>query len=491
MGFFSDLKEDLSQAVSELMPDESAEDAQAESQLLADMVDTLDAENAAVPKAAGEVQNEEDKLLAELFGESDGLVEEPESASDTGVLTEAATDTEALAELFEETENRSEAAGEPDIGSALAEEETAEEMQSEEDKLLADLFSLGEDTGELAAESELEPDAAAAQELAQADGEEPAVLTEDAAKADTAADEAILNSMMQEPAETMQEPEEAEAGAYESAEALAEALHTEAESEPDMIEGSIAEERIPDAAQEDGTEERMPDAAEADKTEESMPDAAENNNIEESVPEAAAETETIKEAEADKMSEEVMEMDGTAVEKEEEKEGAKKMQEQVFDENEVASDEKSMITEGMTITGDIISKGSLEIFGTITGNIDILGKLDVTGVVNGNSKAAEIYAESAKIVGEVNSLGSVKVGQSSVIIGNIMATSAVIAGAVKGDIDVKGPVILDTSAIVMGNIKSKSVQINNGAVVEGMCSQCYADVNPTAFFDEFKKTAKI
>ena len=38
----------------------------------------------------------------------------------------------------------------------------------------------------------------------------------------------------------------------------------------------------------------------------------------------------------------------------------------------------------------------------------------------------------------------------------------------------QGPVILDASAIVMGNIKSKSVQINNGAVIEGMCSQCYA-----------------
>ena len=43
-------------------------------------------------------------------------------------------------------------------------------------------------------------------------------------------------------------------------------------------------------------------------------------------------------------------------------------------------------------------------------------------------------------------------------VNNIFATSAVIAGAVKGDIDVHGPVILDTSAIVMGNIKSKSVQ---------------------------------
>ena len=110
--------------------------------------------------------------------------------------------------------------------------------------------------------------------------------------------------------------------------------------------------------------------------------------------------------------------------------------------------------------------------------------------INGNSKAAEVFADNAKIVGEVISDGSVKIGQSSVIIGNITATSAVVAGAVKGDIDVQGPVILDASAIVMGNIKSKSVQINNGAVIEGMCSQCYADVSPTSFFEVFKDAKK-
>ncbi len=150
------------------------------------------------------------------------------------------------------------------------------------------------------------------------------------------------------------------------------------------------------------------------------------------------------------------------------------------------SDETSVITEGMTITGDISTQGSIDVIGTVNGNIDALGKLNITGHVNGNSKAAEIYAESAKINGEVVSEGAVKIGASAVIIGNITATSAAIAGAVKGDIDVQGPVILDASAIVMGNIKSKSVQINNGAVIEGMCSQCYADVSPTSFFDEYK-----
>lgn len=170
-------------------------------------------------------------------------------------------------------------------------------------------------------------------------------------------------------------------------------------------------------------------------------------------------------------------------EKEEIKGEEKKMDVQT----RTAVDETAIITAGMTITGDIASEGSMEVIGTINGNIDIFGKLNITGTIVGNSKAAEIYADNAKITGEVVSEGAVKIGQSSVIIGNISAKSAVIAGAVKGDIDVQGPVILDASAIVMGNIKSKAVQINNGAVIEGMCSQCYAEVNPTAFFDEYKK----
>lgn len=153
----------------------------------------------------------------------------------------------------------------------------------------------------------------------------------------------------------------------------------------------------------------------------------------------------------------------------------------------VATDETAVVTEGMSITGDIVSGGSLELIGSVTGNIEVLGKLNITGTIHGNSKAAEIFAEGARINGEITSQSSVKIGQNSVVIGNIAANSAVIAGAVKGDIDVHGPVVLDTSAIVMGNIKSKSVQINNGAVIEGLCSQCYADVNPTSFFEDIKK----
>ncbi len=148
-----------------------------------------------------------------------------------------------------------------------------------------------------------------------------------------------------------------------------------------------------------------------------------------------------------------------------------------------ATEETSVITASTTLTGDLHSSGSFDIQGTINGNVSCNGKLVVTGTINGNSNSAEFFADVAKIEGEVVSSGTVKVGAGSVIIGNISAASAVVAGAVKGDIDVQGPVVIDTSAVIMGNIKSRSVQINNGAVIEGFCSQCYADIDVQGLFE--------
>lgn len=148
------------------------------------------------------------------------------------------------------------------------------------------------------------------------------------------------------------------------------------------------------------------------------------------------------------------------------------------------SDEVAEITSGMTVKGDLDSTGSINVDGTVNGNVKCNGKLVVKGSIVGNSTANEFFADNAKIEGEVNTIGTVKIGTGSVIVGNITASSAVIAGAVKGDIDVQGPVVVDTSAVIMGNIKSRSVQINNGAVIEGFCSQAYAEVDVKSVFGE-------
>ncbi|MDO5382444.1 MAG: polymer-forming cytoskeletal protein [Eubacteriales bacterium] len=163
---------------------------------------------------------------------------------------------------------------------------------------------------------------------------------------------------------------------------------------------------------------------------------------------------------------------------------------QEADTEEIA-DETAVITEGLTVKGDLDSIGSIDLFGSVDGNITCRGKLTVSGSIFGSSKANEVFANNAQIEGDIEAKGSVKIGQGTVIVGNISATSAVIAGAVKGDIDVHGPVIVDSSAIVVGDIKSKTVQINNGATIDGRCSQCYADVNTDSIFNlKNKKSSK-
>lgn len=151
-------------------------------------------------------------------------------------------------------------------------------------------------------------------------------------------------------------------------------------------------------------------------------------------------------------------------------------------EEQQVTDEVAIITTNMIVNGDMLSTGSLDVMGVVNGNIQVYGELNVTGEINGNTTASNIVATNCKITGDLTSSGAIKIGGKAVIRGNVYATSAVISGAVKGDIDVHGPVILDSTAIVMGDIKSKSVQINNGAAIEGMCSQCYAEVSPSAFF---------
>ncbi len=146
-------------------------------------------------------------------------------------------------------------------------------------------------------------------------------------------------------------------------------------------------------------------------------------------------------------------------------------------------DETAVITAGLKVEGNFDGLGSIDIFGTVIGDINCRGKLTVGGTVKGNSHAGEVFANDAKIEGDILARGAVKIGQNTVIVGNINGTSAVIAGAIKGDIDVKGPVIIDSTAIVSGDIKSKTVQINNGATIDGRCTQCYSDIDMESIFN--------
>jgi len=152
-------------------------------------------------------------------------------------------------------------------------------------------------------------------------------------------------------------------------------------------------------------------------------------------------------------------------------------------ENVQATGQVTVITKGTVINGSISSDGGLEVNGTITGDVECLGKLSVNGNVSGHLKAAEVVVSTPRLDGGIDSQGDVKIGVGTIVIGDVTAKSATISGAVKGEIDVQGPVVVDSTAIVKGNITAKSVQINNGAVVDGYCKLSYAEVDIDNFFD--------
>lgn len=197
-----------------------------------------------------------------------------------------------------------------------------------------------------------------------------------------------------------------------------------------------------------------------------------------------SENQEVQEAEEETDEEETVEAEETEeAEEEEKKEASAEEKPHSLDRSTPDTEGVTVITKGTTINGSIISDCSLDVMGTINGDIECLGKLTISGKVKGNATAVEVYVNTDRLEGNIDSEGSVKIGIGTVIIGDISASSGVIAGAVKGEIDVKGPVVIDSTAIIKGNVKAKSVQMNNGAVLEGFCSLTYAAVDIDDIFE--------
>lgn len=227
----------------------------------------------------------------------------------------------------------------------------------------------------------------------------------------------------------------------------------------------------------DDLDDLLDDTSDEDKLEET----AEVPTVEEETEEAEG---TEEEAEEEMVPEEIIEeaVSFTA----EMESGDNKVRQAAEDEMNKEREEGTVtvITKGTTIRGGISSDGSLEVMGIITGDIECLGKVAIHGTVTGSVIASDIFVNTPRLEGGLSSEGTVQVGVGTVVIGDVIGSSAYIAGAVKGDIDVNGPIVIDSTAIVKGNIKAKSIQINTGAVVDGYCTLNYAGVDLDSFFDE-------
>ncbi len=505
MGFFDDLKKEISQAVNELVSDEE----------LLPEEGNYDADS---PNAAGEQSKEE-----EYFDEDDYIETEEDYADNTqqnmGVVIDDFASDEYVNTLdidikeliasysselgnnmqipnnsvneemqYDNTYNNMEAmnnfgfsddteqiyAGDDDVMVNTLDDYMPEETSAEE-TFAAQGYEAEEAPAEEAVSEEPVVEEAVSEEpVAEEPVSEESVIEETVSE-ESAAEEAVFEepvlgeAVIEQPEEkVLEEPEEiqAEPVVEESTEEISPPPKEEVKEEPEV---SVTEQApVKEKPKKTVKKEVLPEQPVINKTiKKEVHQKTEEVDIEEPVIILKSQ---LKEKKEEDMKEEVL----TSAENS--KEGKP--------DSADYSDETAVITKGLAVKGDLIAEGSINVFGEVEGNITCKGKLMVSGTIYGNAEAGELFANGAHITGNIVSKGSVKIGQGTIIIGNVTGTSAVIAGAVKGDIDVKGPVIVDATAIVMGDIKSKSVQINIGAAIEGRCSQCYADVSPTAFFKE-------
>lgn len=95
----------------------------------------------------------------------------------------------------------------------------------------------------------------------------------------------------------------------------------------------------------------------------------------------------------------------------------------------------SIVLEEMTIYGDIVSEGAVEIDGKVFGHLRCL---------------------------------SVAIGINAVVHGNITAEKIEINGEVLGDVTAK-KIICGSQAKVRGNILHQTIHVENGAFIDGNC----------------------
>ena len=517
MGFFQSLKQDLSEAVGELIGEDETPEGVENTEGIDDAAEAVAAEAVAAdtdaedvdydPEDIEEMTDEQEDTPAEEY--EDELPEEP--TEETAAIADG-TDAEAAAMALFDSLSDGEGlpfpddSNEVDLAEKLAEEAYKAEMQAVE--VNGDEPD-GDASGDISVEeNEVSADADEAiaslgdidlnKMLENIQGELNAVQEDNAPLEPVASDDMIDGQMSLEDMmamaesltgennssaentaeETIEQPsEDVDAGASETVESVFGEDASDLGAPAEVAETASDESANADAAVEEISVEEISVTAEnAAETSNTDPESGDAEALTTDSTETA-DPEPAKEKKAKKTSRKKKAKADVSADI-----GAEELAGRVF------SDETAHLSDGMMIRGNIISDGNMEVAGEIDGNIDILGKLNVSGTINGNTKAGELYAEGAEINGNIECSGSVKVGQGAVIIGDVAGTSAVIAGAIKGNIDVHGPVILADSAIVMGDIRSASVQISNGAAVEGMCSQVYAEVSPKTFFKDLKKS---
>jgi cytoskeletal protein CcmA (bactofilin family) len=100
----------------------------------------------------------------------------------------------------------------------------------------------------------------------------------------------------------------------------------------------------------------------------------------------------------------------------------------------------------------------------------ISSEVEITGTI----KSSGSIRLDGKLEGELHCTGDAVIGKSAQIKGNMVVSSAVIEGAVQGNVTAKDRIEMKSSARVTGDIRAKRLSVEDGVTFIGR-----SEVNPS------------
>lgn len=128
----------------------------------------------------------------------------------------------------------------------------------------------------------------------------------------------------------------------------------------------------------------------------------------------------------------------------------------------------SIITESMSVTGNIKSDSLIVLEGKVKGNITTSDNIEtfVSSFVEGDIKANSAML-GGEVKGNINCESSVSIDINTKITGDVDAYDIKIAGKVVGNVTARNSVSLKENAVVEGNVSCVIVSIEAGAKIDG------------------------
>lgn len=134
----------------------------------------------------------------------------------------------------------------------------------------------------------------------------------------------------------------------------------------------------------------------------------------------------------------------------------------------VAPKKPTIISADTVIHGNVNASNDLEVSGQVIGDIVVEGMVKVfNGTITGNIKATKVYIKGSVVDGNIECESMIDIIDNSEINGNIMGGDIVINSKCKGNIVAGQCLKLLESANVRGDIQTKTIKIDEGAIVEG------------------------